>query len=39
MVEACFAVADAFGLFWINAGAGFALALCFAFFPGLPFRL
>ncbi|MDD9266117.1 FecCD family ABC transporter permease [Paenibacillus sp. GCM10023248] len=26
------------GLLGINAGAGFVLALCFAFFPGLPFR-
>lgn len=25
------------GLLGINAGAGFVLALCFAFFPGLPF--
>lgn len=25
------------GLLGLNAGAGFALALCFAFFPGLPF--
>ncbi|WP_068792487.1 FecCD family ABC transporter permease [Brevibacillus laterosporus] len=50
MVGACFAVAGAImqgmtrnpladsGLLGINAGAGFALALCFAFFPGgLPF--
>lgn len=26
------------GLLGINAGAGFVLALCFAFFPGLPFH-
>lgn len=25
------------GLLGLNAGAGFAMALCFAFFPGLPF--
>lgn len=25
------------GLLGLNAGAGFALALCFSFFPGLPF--
>lgn len=49
MVGACFAVAGAImqgitrnpladsGLLGVNAGAGFALALCFAFFPGLPF--
>ncbi|MFC4307000.1 FecCD family ABC transporter permease [Cohnella boryungensis] len=49
MVGACFAVAGAImqgmtrnpladsGLLGLNAGAGFMLALCFAFFPGLPF--
>ncbi|MEK0312784.1 FecCD family ABC transporter permease [Cohnella sp. 56] len=49
MVGACFAVAGAImqgmtrnpladsGLLGLNAGSGFALALCFAFFPGLPF--
>ncbi|MGE6579135.1 FecCD family ABC transporter permease [Paenibacillus xylanexedens] len=49
MVGACFAVAGAImqgmtrnpladsGLLGLNAGAGFALAICFAFFPGLPF--
>jgi len=49
MVGACFAVAGALmqgmtrnpladsGLLGLNAGAGFALALCFAFFPGLPY--
>lgn len=49
MVGICFAVAGAImqgmtrnpladsGLLGLNAGAGFALALCFAFFPGLPF--
>ncbi|RXZ80792.1 iron ABC transporter permease [Paenibacillaceae bacterium] len=49
MVGACFAVAGAImqgmtrnpladsGLLGLNAGAGFVLALCFAFFPGLPF--
>lgn len=49
MVGACFAVAGAImqgmtrnpladsGLLGINAGAGFMLALCFAFFPGLPY--
>ncbi|MWV42723.1 iron chelate uptake ABC transporter family permease subunit [Paenibacillus sp. HJL G12] len=49
MVGVCFAVAGAImqgmtrnpladsGLLGLNAGAGFALALCFAFFPGLPF--
>ncbi|GGF75994.1 ferrichrome ABC transporter permease [Paenibacillus albidus] len=49
MVGASFAVAGAImqgmtrnpladsGLMGINAGAGFALALCFAFFPGLSF--
>lgn len=49
MVGACFAVAGALmqgmtrnpmadsGLLGLNAGAGFVLALCFAFFPGLPF--
>ncbi|MFD2334410.1 FecCD family ABC transporter permease [Cohnella sp. GCM10020058] len=49
MVGACFAVAGALmqgmtrnpladsGLLGLNAGSGFALALCFAFFPGLPF--
>lgn len=51
MVGASFAVAGALmqgmtrnpmadsGLLGLNAGAGFALALCFAFFPGLPFNL
>ncbi|UVI27450.1 FecCD family ABC transporter permease [Paenibacillus spongiae] len=46
---ACFAVAGAImqgmtrnpladsGLLGLNAGAGFMLTLCFAFFPGLPF--
>jgi iron complex transport system permease protein len=49
MVGASFAVAGAImqgmtrnpladsGLMGINSGAGFALALCFAFFPNLPF--
>lgn len=49
MVGASFAVAGALmqgmtrnpladsGLLGLNAGAGFVLALCFAFFPGLPF--
>ncbi|UQZ32478.1 ferrichrome ABC transporter permease [Paenibacillus sp. PK3_47] len=49
LVGASFAVAGAImqgmtrnpladsGLMGINAGAGFALALCFAFFPNLPF--
>nr|WP_243734914.1 iron ABC transporter permease [Paenibacillus turpanensis] len=49
LVGACFAVAGALmqgmtrnplsdpGILGINAGAGFALALCFAFLPGLPF--
>jgi iron complex transport system permease protein len=49
MIGASFAVAGALmqgmtrnpladsGLLGINAGAGFALALCFAFFPGLSF--
>lgn len=49
MVGACFAVAGAImqgitrnpladsGLLGVNAGAGFTLALCFAFMPGLPF--
>ncbi|MED0670122.1 iron ABC transporter permease [Aneurinibacillus aneurinilyticus] len=49
MVGASFAVADALmqgltrnpladsGLLGINAGAGFVLALCFAFYPELPF--
>ncbi|WP_410772425.1 FecCD family ABC transporter permease [Fontibacillus sp. BL9] len=49
LVGASFAVAGAImqgmtrnpmadsGLLGLNAGAGFALALCFAFFPGLPF--
>ncbi|MCS7459112.1 iron ABC transporter permease [Paenibacillus doosanensis] len=49
MVGACFAVAGAImqgitrnpladsGLLGINAGAGFALAVCFALLPGLPF--
>nr|WP_110932594.1 iron ABC transporter permease [Paenibacillus bouchesdurhonensis] len=51
MVGASFAVAGALmqgmtrnpmadsGLLGLNAGAGFALALCFAFFPGLSFNL
>lgn len=51
MVGASFAVAGAVmqgmtrnpladsGLMGINAGAGFALAVCFAFFPALPFML
>lgn len=50
IVGACFAVAGAVmqgmtrnpladsGILGINAGAGFVLALCFAFFPGLPFN-
>jgi iron complex transport system permease protein len=50
MVGACFAVAGAImqgvtrnpladpGLLGVNAGAGFALAFCFAFMPGLPFN-
>ncbi|CAM2880737.1 iron ABC transporter permease [Paenibacillus taichungensis] len=49
MVGACFAVAGAImqgmtrnpladsGLLGLNAGAGFALAVCFAFFPGMPY--
>lgn len=49
MVGASFAVSGAMmqgmsrnpladsGLLGLNSGAGFALALCFAFFPGLPF--
>lgn len=49
LVGACFAVAGALmqgmtrnpladsGLLGLNAGAAFALALCFAFFPGLPY--
>lgn len=49
MVGACFAVAGAImqgmtrnpladsGLLGLNAGAGFALAICFAFFPGMPY--
>jgi iron complex transport system permease protein len=49
MVGACFAVAGAImqgmtrnpladsGLLGLNAGSGFVLALCFAFFPGLPY--
>ncbi|MFD0710354.1 FecCD family ABC transporter permease [Paenibacillus sp. GCM10027626] len=49
MVGACFAVAGAImqgmtrnpladsGLLGLNSGAGFMLAVCFAFFPGLPF--
>jgi iron complex transport system permease protein len=49
MVGACFAVAGAImqgmtrnpladsGLLGLNAGSGFMLAICFAFFPGLPF--
>ncbi|MNO46028.1 Iron-uptake system permease protein FeuB [compost metagenome] len=51
MVGTCFAVAGAImqgmtrnpladsGLLGLNAGAGFALALCFAFFPGMPLLL
>ncbi|MEK8128077.1 iron ABC transporter permease [Paenibacillus filicis] len=50
MIGACFAVAGAImqgmtrnpladpGLLGINAGAGFVLALCFAFAKGLPFQ-
>jgi len=49
MVGACFAVSGAImqgmtrnpladsGLLGINAGAGFMLAICFAFFPGMPY--
>ncbi|ATP41656.1 ferrichrome ABC transporter permease [Solibacillus sp. R5-41] len=49
MVGSCFAVAGALmqgmtrnpladsGLLGLNAGASFMLALCFAFFPGLPY--
>lgn len=49
IVGACFAVAGALmqgmtrnpladsGLMGLNAGAGFALAICFAFFPGIPY--
>ncbi|WP_028545313.1 FecCD family ABC transporter permease [Paenibacillus taiwanensis] len=49
IVGACFAVAGAImqgmtrnpladsGLLGINSGSGFVLALCFAFFPGLPY--
>ncbi|MCP3776650.1 iron ABC transporter permease [Paenibacillus sp. MZ04-78.2] len=49
LVGACFAVAGAImqgmtrnpladsGLLGLNAGAGFVLAICFAFFPGMPF--
>lgn len=49
MVGACFAVAGAImqgmtrnpladsGLLGLNAGAGFALAICFAFFPGISY--
>jgi iron complex transport system permease protein len=49
LVGACFAVSGAMmqgmtrnpladsGLLGLNAGSGFALALCFALFPGLPF--
>lgn len=49
LVGASFAVAGALmqgmtrnpladsGLLGLNAGAGFAMAICFAFFPGLPF--
>lgn len=49
MVGSCFAVAGAImqgmtrnpladsGLLGLNAGAGFMLAVCFAFFPGLPY--
>lgn len=49
MVGACFAVAGAImqgmtrnpladsGLLGLNAGSGFMLAICFAFFPGLPY--
>ncbi len=50
MVGACFATAGAImqgmtrnpladpGLLGVNAGAGFVLALCFAYLPGLPFH-
>jgi iron complex transport system permease protein len=49
MVGACFAVSGAImqgmtrnpladsGLLGLNAGAGFVIAICFAFFPGLPY--
>lgn len=49
LVGACFAVSGALmqgmtrnpladsGLMGLNAGAGFALAVCFAFFPGTPY--
>lgn len=49
LVGACFAVAGAImqgmtrnpladsGLLGLNAGSGFILAICFAFFPGLPY--
>lgn len=49
IVGACFAVAGALmqgmtrnpladsGLMGLNAGAGFVLAICFAFFPGIPY--
>ncbi|TQR44625.1 FecCD family ABC transporter permease [Paenibacillus popilliae] len=49
LVGACFAVAGALmqgmtrnpladsGLLGLNAGSGFMLAICFAFFPGLPY--
>lgn len=49
MVGACFAVSGAImqgmtrnpladsGLLGLNAGAAFAIALCFSFFPGLPY--
>lgn len=49
IVGACFAVAGAIiqgmtrnpladsGLMGLNAGAGFVLAICFAFFPGIPY--
>ena len=51
LVGACFATAGAImqgmtrnpladpGLLGVNAGAGFALAFCFAFFPGMPFHI
>ncbi|WP_309296671.1 iron ABC transporter permease [Paenibacillus sp. L3-i20] len=49
MVGACFAVSGAImqgmtrnpladsGLLGLNAGSGFVIALCFAFFPGMPY--
>lgn len=49
MVGACFAVSGAImqgmtrnpladsGLLGLNAGAGFVIAICFSFFPGLPY--